>query len=138
MPERRNGIVAWAARWGFAVLVGCGGVAAVFVGSAADPPAEISSFALQAAPVYRLEVAAAVFAGAYLAAMALVLALNNRAFSEIGTRGVKAHAISGEMHAEVIRRQQRELAGLARAVAELQRKAERETGKAATIPADDN
>ena len=37
-----------------------------------------------------MEVGGALFAGLYLVTMAIVLALHNRAFSEIGTDGVRA------------------------------------------------
>jgi hypothetical protein len=74
-------------------------------------PAEIPSFALKAAPVYRLEVGGAVFAAAYVVSMALVLALNNRAFSEIGMSGIKARDIGREQD-QAIRRQDQNLEAL--------------------------
>lgn len=40
--------------------------------------------------MYRLEVGAACFAAFYLAAMALVLALDGRGFAELGTKGLRA------------------------------------------------
>lgn len=43
--------------------------------------------------MYRLEVGAACFAAFYLAAMALVLALDGRGFAEIGTQGLKVDDI---------------------------------------------
>lgn len=51
-------------------------------------------FALNAAALYRVEVGAATFLGLYLMAMAFVLALNNRGFSEIGANGLKAQDIN--------------------------------------------
>jgi hypothetical protein len=53
-------------------------------------PVPTPDFALQAAAVYRLEVGAACFAAFYLAAMALVLALDGRGFAEVGTKGLRA------------------------------------------------
>jgi hypothetical protein len=81
------------ARWGLAALVACGAAAAAWVAWRAAVPPEIPAFALQAAPVYRVEVGAAVFAAAYLGSTALVLALDNRAFSDISTSGFRAQAI---------------------------------------------
>lgn len=59
------------------------------------PPSEIPAFALQAVAVYRVEVGAAVFLGLYLATMALVLAMHNRGYAEIGTGGIKAQGVAG-------------------------------------------
>ena len=67
----------------------------VLVAVIATTPAGVPGFALQAAPIYRLEVGAAMFTGLYLPAMALVLSLHNRGFTEIGTRGIKARDLSG-------------------------------------------
>jgi hypothetical protein len=94
---RRTGtrLAGWASRWGFAALVGLGAVVGLAVAASVDPPAEIPSFALQATAVYRVEVGAVLFAAIYLTTMALVLALNNRAFSEIGMSGIKAQSLSG-------------------------------------------
>jgi hypothetical protein len=111
----------WAARWGFGILIGLALVAAACVAWRLDPPARIPSIALQAAPVYRLEVGAAVFVAAYVAATALVLALNNRAFTEVGTGGVKAHDVGGPTRREMAQEQQQELLALARIVADLRR-----------------
>ena len=74
-------------RWGFAVLVACGAASAAWVAWHVAVPAEIPTFALQAAPVYRVEIGAAVFAAAYLASMAMALALNNRSPSDDRERG---------------------------------------------------
>jgi hypothetical protein len=73
------------------VLVGFAVVLGFVVGATVAVPADIPAIALQAAPVYRLEVGAALFVGLYLVSMAFVLALRNRGFSEIGTSGVRAH-----------------------------------------------
>lgn len=69
---------------GTAVLVG------VIFASTAAVPVEIPGFALQSSAVYRLEVGGAIFLGLYFVAMAFVLALRNRGFTEIGTDGIKA------------------------------------------------
>jgi len=61
-----------------------------------------------------------VFVGIYLASMALVLALNNRAFSEVGMSGFRRQDIGRATQAQTIRVQQRELADLAQIVARLQ------------------
>ena len=103
MRGKATQAVSWLTRWGFAVLVGAGTVVAVWAAATIGPPAEIPSFALQAEPVYRLEIGAAVFAGIYFASMALVLALNNRAFSEIGMSGVKAHDLVDDEEKRVVR-----------------------------------
>jgi hypothetical protein len=89
-------VFGWAARWGFATLVGVGGIVATWVASTVDVPERIPSFALQAAAVYRLEVGAAFFAALYLCSMTLALALNNRAFSEMGTTATRARHLRGD------------------------------------------
>jgi hypothetical protein len=100
----------WLARWGFALLV----ATAITVGLAAamtvSPPIEIPTVALQAVPVYRIEVGAAVSFALYVAGMAFALALRNRGFTEIGSGGIRARdleavsagAISGEAPMEVL------------------------------------
>ena len=82
---------AWIDHWGFAMLVGAAAVLGLIVGTTVAVPADIPAVALQAAPVYRMEVGGALFAGLYLAAIAIVLAFHNRGFSEIRTDGVRAH-----------------------------------------------
>jgi hypothetical protein len=72
-----------------AVAIVVGVVAAVTV----PPPADIPAVALRAA-VYRVEVGAAVFFGLYLVTMALVLAMNNRGFTEIGSGGIRAQDLA--------------------------------------------
>ncbi|HEY2716032.1 MAG TPA: hypothetical protein VGI73_07415 [Solirubrobacterales bacterium] len=136
--DRGRSVLGWAARWGFAALVGLGVVAAICAAWTVDPPAEVPSFALQAETVYRLEVGTTVFVAIYLAAMALVLALNNKAFSEIGTSGVKAHGVGGEVQTEAIRRLQVNVKEVFRMVADLQENSERIDEKAATLNVDDN
>jgi hypothetical protein len=89
--RERRAVRAWVERWGFAVLVGFAVVLGFVVGATVAVPADIRAIALQAAPVYRPEVGAALFVGLYLVSMAFVLALRNRGFSEIGTSGVRAH-----------------------------------------------
>lgn len=98
--------MAWMERWGFATLVGSAVVLGLAVGATVAVPAEIPAVALQAAPVYRLEVGGALFIGLYLVSMAFVLAMRNHGFSEIGTSGVRAHdlgrlpdALAAERHA---------------------------------------
>lgn len=68
-------------------------------------PAHPPDFALKSASVYRIEVAAATFLGLYLVAMALVLALYNRAFSEIGVNGLKAQELANLAQQDAIRGQ---------------------------------
>lgn len=45
---------------------------------------------------------AAVFLGLYLATMALVLAMHNRGFTEIGTGGIKAQGLAGVSEDEFV------------------------------------
>ena len=61
-----------------------------------DIPADIPGVALRAPAVYRLEVGAAIFVGLYLVAMAFVLALQNRGFTEIGTGGIRATSLASK------------------------------------------
>jgi len=125
---RRERLVGWLGRWGFATLVGAAAIAAVCVAWTIEPPAEIPSFALRAVPVYRLEVGAAIFGGIYLSSMALVLAFNNRAFTEIGTGGVKAQDIGSATPQDEAIRDQREIsATLTQMVAELREEFRRKT-----------
>lgn len=75
---------------GFPILVLAALVISGYLAAGVQVPAPVPDFALKAAPVYRLEVGAACFAAFYLAAMALVLALDGRGFAEVGTRGLRA------------------------------------------------
>lgn len=92
--SREDGFRTWIAHWGFAILVGLAVLVATYVAWKVKVPSEIPDFALNAAAVYRVEVGAAAFLGLYLVAMAFVLALNNRGFSEIGVNGLKAQDIT--------------------------------------------
>ncbi len=83
----------WLVRWGFATMVAVAAVIGVAVGATVAIPAEVPAIALQAGPVYRLEVGGAIFIGLYLLATALGLALQNRAFTEFGTGGVRARSL---------------------------------------------
>jgi hypothetical protein len=65
-------------------------VASAYLTATIPLPAAVPDYALQASPVYRLEVGAACFVVVYLAAMAFFLALDGRGFAEFGTRGLKA------------------------------------------------
>lgn len=75
---------------GFPILVLVSLIVSGYLAATAHVPDPVPSFALQAAAVYRLEVGGACFAAFYLAAMALVLALDGRGFAELGTRGLRA------------------------------------------------
>jgi hypothetical protein len=97
-------------RWGFAALVGAAALAGLGASATVALPADIPGVALQAAPVYRLEVGGAIFIGLYLAAMAFVLALQNRAFTEIGTGGMRARSL-GDLPT-TLRTHERALKGL--------------------------
>jgi hypothetical protein len=97
--RRRTLIQLLVVRWGFAAMVAvavCTGIAA---GAIVAIPADMPSIALSAEPVYRVEVGAVVFFGLYLAAMALVLAMHNRAFTEMGTGGIRASGLAAERDA---------------------------------------
>jgi hypothetical protein len=93
MRENVKRAVGWIARWGLAVLVVSDAILGLWAGATVAVPADVPSFALQAAAVYKLEVGAAVFTGAYLVSLALVLAFRNRAFAEIGMSGIKVEEI---------------------------------------------
>jgi hypothetical protein len=80
-------------RWGFAAMVAAAGLIGVGVGITVALPTDIPAIALQAAPVYRLEVGGVIFVGLYLAVTAFVLALQNRAFTEFGGGAVKARSL---------------------------------------------
>ncbi|HST69777.1 MAG TPA: hypothetical protein VLI94_08990 [Solirubrobacterales bacterium] len=100
---------AWIIHWGFAILVGLAMVAAICVAWKVKVPPEVPDFALNAAAVYRVEVGAATFLGLYLVAMAFVLALNNRGFSEIGVNGLKAQDINSSAQQDAIAEHERQL-----------------------------
>jgi hypothetical protein len=100
---------AWVRHWGFAMLVGLATIAAAYVAWRVEVPPEVPDFALRAAVVYRVEVGAATFLGLYLVAMAFVLALNNRGFSEIGVNGVRAQDINSSAHQSAIKEHERQL-----------------------------
>jgi hypothetical protein len=92
--RRRRLIELLVVRWGFAGMVALAIVLGMVAAGTATPPADIPAVALRAAVVYRVEVGAAVFFGFYLATMALVLAMHNRAFTELGTGGIKARDLA--------------------------------------------
>jgi hypothetical protein len=120
--DGRNGIGevrTWVERWGFAVLVGVAVSVGVTTGVTVGVPGDVPSFALQAAPVYRVEVGGALFAALYLGPMALVLAFRNQAFTEIGTGGMRAHEL-GRLP-EAIEADRRALDDLAALTAEIGR-----------------
>jgi hypothetical protein len=94
--RRRTLITLLAVRWGFAFIVAMAITAAVTAAATVAIPADIPSVALGAVPVYRVEVGAGVFLGLYLTAMALFLAMHNRAFTDIGTSGFRAQDLAAE------------------------------------------
>ncbi len=97
MGEKRRKIsTEWLKRWGFAVLVAVALIASVLVAASVAMPSQVPSFALRASAIYRLETGAASFLGFYLAAMAVVLSLHNRGFTEIGMRGISARDPGGD------------------------------------------
>ncbi len=97
MAEKGRRAIRWLSRWGFAALVALGAAVATWMAATVAVPADVPGFALQAAAVYRLEIGGAFFAGLYLASTALVLALNNRAFTEVGTAVIRAHGIDDDL-----------------------------------------
>ncbi len=125
MDERKKRrATAWLARWGFAVLVAFGALGSVLVAATVATPAEIPGFALQATPVYRMEAGAATFLGFYLLAMALVLSLHNRGFTEIGMRGISARDLGGNARHQAINEQMGVIRKMEKAIEEM------ETGEA--------
>lgn len=88
------------ARWGFAAMVGTAIVATLFAGVTVAVPSDVPAVALQAPAVYRLEVGGATFVGLYVVTMALFLALQNRAFTEIGTDGEGTESVGSARDAD--------------------------------------
>ncbi len=82
------------ARWGFAALVAIAVLTGLVIALTVSPPSEVPSVALQASPVYRVEVGGAVFAALYVMALAFALSLRNRGFTEIGGAGVRAQDLA--------------------------------------------
>jgi hypothetical protein len=115
-PAEKSGFRGWIGRWGFAILVSLAALAAACVGWKVEVPSEVPDFALNAAAIYRVEVGAATFLGLYLVAMAFVLALNNRGFSEIGVHGLKAQDITEKTQRDVIQEHEESLEVLWNAV----------------------
>jgi hypothetical protein len=125
MDERRSqGAMLWLERWGFAVLVAFAALGSILIAATVATPAEVPSFALQAAPVYRMETGAATFLGLYLLAMAVVLSFHNRGFTEIGMRGIKAQGLSGDADSRILTEQEGVIDKMKKAIEEM------ETGKA--------
>jgi hypothetical protein len=91
-------------------MVGVAAAIGLLVAAKVAIPPAIPGIALQAEPVYRLEVGGALFIGLYLVAMAFVLALRNRAFTEIGTGGMRARSL-GDLPT-TLRTHERALKGL--------------------------
>jgi hypothetical protein len=114
----------WLERWGFAGLVALATLGSIFVAVTVATPADVPGFALQAAPIYRLETGAATFLGFYLLVMALVLSFHNRGFTEIGMRGIKAQGLSGDADDRILAEQESVLRKMKKAIEEM------ETGKA--------
>lgn len=117
----RNGFRIWIGRWGFSILVSLAVLAAACVAWKVEVPSTVPDFALNAAAVYRVEIGAATFLGLYLVAMALVLALNNRGFSEIGVHGLKAQDITKKAQQGAIQEQDQRLKMVWRFVKALER-----------------
>ncbi|HVX33999.1 MAG TPA: hypothetical protein VHA80_12745 [Solirubrobacterales bacterium] len=92
--SRRRPIELLLVRWGFAALVALAAAGGLAAAVSVAPPADIPGVALQAVAVYRVEVGAAVFCALYLVTLALVLAMHNRGFTEIGSGGIKAQGLS--------------------------------------------
>jgi hypothetical protein len=116
----------WVAQRGFAVLVGIAAIIGLVTGATVHPPADIPAVALQAAMVYRLEVGGALFLGFYLVAMAFVLALQSRGFTEIGTGGVRAESVVRVSRAFAV--EESSLDALTEAIAEIKRRQKLEEG----------
>jgi hypothetical protein len=100
--RRRRLLELLVVRWGFAGMVAVAIAVGLVAAATVSPPVDVPSVALRAVPVYRVEVGAVVFIGLYLAAMALVLAMHNRGFTEIGTGGMKAQGLAGVSEDEFV------------------------------------
>jgi hypothetical protein len=113
--------MAWLQRWGFGVLVGAAVIVSLAIAVTVATPSHVPSFALQATPIYRLEAGAAVFTGIYFAALAVVLALHNRGFTEIGVRGVRARGLSGDAEKRMFEEQQSTIRQIQKAIQRMER-----------------
>ena len=99
-------------------MVGAALIAGLVVGVTVAIPTDVPGVALQAEPLYRLEVGGAVFIGLYLATTALVLALRNHGFTEFGTAGVRAQDL-GDLPAK-LRSHENALRVLSKVVGEME------------------
>jgi hypothetical protein len=115
-----TGFSKWLATWGFAALVAAAIVAGGLIAADVSVPTPVPNFALKAAAIYRIEVGAAAFLGLYLVAMAFVLALNNRGFSEIGMSGLKAQDLANRGQQRAIDAQEKALESVNTMVSELE------------------
>ncbi|HWN73129.1 MAG TPA: hypothetical protein VNN15_04910 [Solirubrobacterales bacterium] len=102
----------WTGQHAFAIAVGLAALVAAYLAWSAVVPQQVPDFALRAKPVYRAEVGAAVFLGQYLVIMAFVLALNNRGFSEIGVKGLKADEMGSRNRQGVVEEHEQSLSDL--------------------------
>jgi hypothetical protein len=107
--RRRQDIGTWLVRWGFASLVAVAITIGGLIAWRVTVPSPVPNFALKSAAIYRIEIGAAAFLGLYLIALAFVLALNNRGFSEIGTSGLKAQDIANRAQQRGIAEQKKAL-----------------------------
>lgn len=121
---REKGPRAWIARWGFSFLVGVAALGSVYLAWKVAVPERVPDFALQAEAIYRIEVGAAAFLGMYLVAMAFVLALHNRGFSEIGVHGLRAQDMTDMSHQGTIRSDQKSLEAFESAMDAVERSVE--------------
>jgi hypothetical protein len=80
----------WFKNFGFALLVLAALIIAAGIALECGVPSPVPDFALSSEEIYRTEVGGGCFLGFYLAATALVWALNGRGITEVGAKGVKA------------------------------------------------
>jgi hypothetical protein len=85
----------WLRNHGFPLLVIAALVGSSYVTASVKVPDPVPDYALQAAAVCRLEVGAACFVVAYLAAMTLALALAGRGFVEVAGKGLRSEQVVG-------------------------------------------
>lgn len=118
---------AWLRRWGFAALVAMGAALSAYAAWRVDIPQPIPDFALQSEAIYRVEIGAGTFLGLYLVAMAFVLALNNRGFSEIGVNGLKAQDMANRAQQTAIQSQEESIETLEQMIGEIVNSTEEST-----------
>lgn len=109
--SRWGKIAGWLEAYGFAVLVLLAIIAAAVAGLTATIPRD-APLVGDSESLYSLLVGGVAFAVFYLGALAFVLALRGRGFTELGPRGVRANRVLRKKQQQALRRHEEAIEGL--------------------------